>query len=89
MEASTLDNVKSTWTAALTGTVAETIGMTVAVADFPAPWARSCASSAMEAARATAKSWAFATITPWSICSLQPPASGAETACGCCGPTAR
>src|SRR6185436_11015320 len=36
MEA-TLENLHSTMTAALTGTVAETIGMTVSVADFPAP----------------------------------------------------
>src|SRR3954463_15147620 len=32
-----LDNLNSTMTASLTGTVAETIGMTVSVADFPAP----------------------------------------------------
>ncbi len=37
MEAILLDNLNSTMTAALTGTVAETVGMTVAVADFPAP----------------------------------------------------
>ena len=36
MEA-TLENLNSTMTASLTGTVAETIGMTVSVADFPAP----------------------------------------------------
>src|SRR4051812_49835800 len=36
MEA-TLDYLNSTMTASLTGTVAETIGMTVSVADFPAP----------------------------------------------------
>src|SRR5882672_9107533 len=36
MEA-TLDNLNSMMTASLTGTVAETIGMTVSVADFPAP----------------------------------------------------
>ncbi len=32
-----LDNLNATMTASLTGTVAETIGMTVSVADFPAP----------------------------------------------------
>src|SRR4051812_50190143 len=32
-----LDNLNSTMTASLTGTVAETVGMTVSVADFPAP----------------------------------------------------
>lgn len=32
-----LDNLNSTMTASLIGTVAETIGMTVSVADFPAP----------------------------------------------------
>ena len=37
MEATLLENLKSTMTASLTGTVAETIGMTVSVADFPAP----------------------------------------------------
>ena len=37
MEATLLENLNSTMTASLTGTVAETIGMTVAVADFPAP----------------------------------------------------
>lgn len=37
MEANTLENVKSIWTTSLSGTVAETIGMTVSVADFPAP----------------------------------------------------
>ena len=36
MEA-TIDNLNSTMTASLTGTVAEAIGMTVSVADFPAP----------------------------------------------------
>src|SRR6185436_1564273 len=36
MEA-TLENLHSTMTASLTGTVAETVGMTVSVADFPAP----------------------------------------------------
>lgn len=36
MEA-TLENLNATMTASLTGTVAETIGMTVSVADFPAP----------------------------------------------------
>ncbi len=35
--AALLDNLNSTMTASLTGTVAETIGMTVSVADFPAP----------------------------------------------------
>jgi flagellum-specific ATP synthase len=37
MEANLLENLNSTMTASLTGTVAETIGMTVSVADFPAP----------------------------------------------------
>lgn len=37
MEATLLDNLKATMTASITGTVAETIGMTVAAADFPAP----------------------------------------------------
>lgn len=37
MEANLLGNLNSTMTASLTGTVAETIGMTVSVADFPAP----------------------------------------------------
>jgi flagellum-specific ATP synthase len=37
MEATLLDNLKNTMTASLVGTVAETIGMTVSVADFPAP----------------------------------------------------
>ncbi len=37
MEATLLDNLNSTMTASLSGTVAETIGMTVSVADFPAP----------------------------------------------------
>ena len=37
MEATLLENLNSTMTASLTGTVAETIGMTVSVADFPAP----------------------------------------------------
>src|SRR4051794_8161546 len=37
MEATLYENLNSTMTAALTGTVSETIGMTVAVADFPAP----------------------------------------------------
>src|SRR3954464_5678989 len=32
-----LENLNGTMTASLTGTVAETIGMTVSVADFPAP----------------------------------------------------
>ncbi len=32
-----LDNLNATMTASLTGSVAETIGMTVSVADFPAP----------------------------------------------------
>jgi flagellum-specific ATP synthase len=32
-----LDNLNSAMTASLTGTVAETVGMTVSVADFPAP----------------------------------------------------
>jgi flagellum-specific ATP synthase len=32
-----LDNVRSAMTASLTGSVVETVGMTVAVADFPAP----------------------------------------------------
>src|SRR3982750_161935 len=32
-----LDNLNSTMTASLTGTVAETVGMTASVADFPAP----------------------------------------------------
>src|SRR4051812_16817180 len=36
MEA-TLEKLNTTLTASLTGTVAETIGMTVSVADFPAP----------------------------------------------------
>src|SRR6476659_4103833 len=36
MEA-TLESLNSTMTASLTGTVAETVGMTVSVADFPAP----------------------------------------------------
>ncbi len=36
MEA-TLEHLNSTMTASLTGTVAETVGMTVSVADFPAP----------------------------------------------------
>jgi flagellum-specific ATP synthase len=37
MEATLLENLNSTMTASLTGTVAETIGMTVCIADFPAP----------------------------------------------------
>ncbi len=37
MTANLLDNLHSTTTAALTGSVVEIIGMTVAVADFPAP----------------------------------------------------
>jgi flagellum-specific ATP synthase len=37
MEATLFENLNSTMTASLAGTVAETIGMTVAVADFPAP----------------------------------------------------
>jgi flagellum-specific ATP synthase len=37
MQISTLDDLSSTMTAALTGSVAETVGMTAAVADFPAP----------------------------------------------------
>jgi flagellum-specific ATP synthase len=37
MDATLLENLNSTMTAALVGTVAETVGMTVAVADFPAP----------------------------------------------------
>lgn len=37
MDASLLDNLNATMTASLTGTVAETVGLTVAVADFPAP----------------------------------------------------
>src|SRR5688572_26494615 len=32
-----LDTLNSTMTASLTGSVVETVGMTVAVADFPAP----------------------------------------------------
>ncbi|MCC7474660.1 MAG: FliI/YscN family ATPase [Pirellulales bacterium] len=37
MEATLFDNLNHTPTASLTGTVSETIGMTVVVADFPAP----------------------------------------------------
>jgi flagellum-specific ATP synthase len=37
MDATLLNNLNSTMTARLTGTVAETVGMTVMVADFPAP----------------------------------------------------
>jgi flagellum-specific ATP synthase len=37
MVANLLENLNSTITASLSGTVAETIGMTVSVADFPAP----------------------------------------------------
>ena len=37
MDATLLENLNSTMTASLCGTVAETIGMTVSVADFPAP----------------------------------------------------
>ncbi len=37
MEATLYENLNSTMTASLIGTVAETVGMTVAVADFPAP----------------------------------------------------
>jgi FliI/YscN family ATPase len=37
MEATLYENLNSIMTAALMGTVAETVGMTVAVADFPAP----------------------------------------------------
>ena len=37
MEANLLDNLNETMTASLVGSVVETIGMTVAVADFPAP----------------------------------------------------
>jgi len=37
MEANLLEHLNSTMTASLTGAVAETIGMTVSVADFPAP----------------------------------------------------
>jgi hypothetical protein len=37
MDATLLENLNSTMTAGLTGTVAETVGMTVTVADFPAP----------------------------------------------------
>src|SRR4051812_26988840 len=37
MDATLLENLKSTLTASLTGTVSETVGMAVSVADFPAP----------------------------------------------------
>ena len=37
MNTATLSQLKKTMTTSLTGSVAETVGMTAAVADFPAP----------------------------------------------------
>ena len=84
MDATLLENLNSTVTASLTGTVTETIGMAVSVADFPAPVGAVVRIERDGGEPCDGEVVGFR--DGWTLVYLQTPRPvfAAATACGCC-----
>jgi hypothetical protein len=80
MHADIIDDLSSTMTASLTGSVVETVGMTAAVADFPAPVGAVVRIDRESGPAVEGDVVGFRDGSTLVICSMRRPVCGEETA---------